>query len=126
MGENTVEASRFYIGGDWVEPSGRESVAIHNPATLAPVGTAVLGNEIDADKAVSAAKAAFASWQFSAIEDRIALLHRMRKAYEAIAPAMERHLVNEIGITAMVAQGQTRMTLSHFDGVLEFLADYPF
>ncbi len=126
MGKNFIEAGRFYIGGEWLEPAGDERVEICNPADLSLVGSATLGNAADADRAVGAARTAFDSWASSPVEERIALLQRMRAAFDAAAPEMERHLVREIGITPMVAQGQTRMTLSHFDGVLEFLADYPF
>ncbi|WP_227698482.1 aldehyde dehydrogenase family protein [Sphingomonas hengshuiensis] len=121
-----MNADRFHIAGRWVEPLGTERIAVYNPADLTVLGHAVMANEADADRAVAAARTAFAKWQGSSREERIALIRRMRAAFEQLAPELERHLVREIGITTMVAQGQTRMTLSHFDGMLEVLPGYAF
>jgi len=121
-----MKADKFLVGGEWVDPHGSEVVQSINPSTEEAIGEAVLGDAQDADRAVSAAKQAFTTWQTSSIEERIAVIRRMRAAYEAIAPEMERHLTREIGLTPMTAQGQTRMTLSHFDVVLGLLPTYEF
>lgn len=121
-----MNADRFHIGGRWVEPCGTERIEVRNPADLAVIGHAVMGNESDADRAVAAARAAQPDWQLSSTDERIALIRRMRAAFERLAPELERHLVREIGITTLVAQGQTRMSLSHFDAMLDLLPGYAF
>jgi len=121
-----MKADRFYVGGAWIEPVGNERVRVRNPADLSIVGEAILGVEEDADRAVAAASTAFEEWRKSPVEERVALVRRMRAAFETLAPKLEEHLVREVGLTRLVAQGQTRMSLTHFDGVLDVLPTYAF
>ena len=50
--------TKFYINGAWVAPSGSDTLAVENPATLEQCATIAIGNETDVDTAVAAAKAA--------------------------------------------------------------------
>ena len=126
MGEKLVNADRFYIGGQWVEPFGSERVEVRSPADFSPVGSALLGNERDADRAVAAAKQAFETWRYSTVEERLAVLHRMHEAFEEVAPKIAAHLVRETGLTTMVAGGQSMMSRSHFDAIFDILPGYDF
>ncbi len=126
MGEQALDALRFYVGGQWVDPLGTERIAIRSPSDFSPLGSAAMGSAADADRAVVAASAAFESWRFSTLEERLDLLRRMRNAFEQAAPAIAAHLIRETGLTTMVAQGQTMMALSHFDALFELLPSYSF
>ena len=53
---------KFYINGEWVEPIGKGSSEIINPATGEISARVPYGNSEDVDAAVSAAKNAFVSW----------------------------------------------------------------
>lgn len=119
-----MQAERFYIGGEWLDPLGTERVECINPADGSVIGSAVLGNAADADRAVRAASAAFPEWSRSSVDQRVAVLERMRQAFAAIADEMADHLVHEIGLTAFLAKGQSMLTLSHFDYNLEILRSY--
>jgi aldehyde dehydrogenase (NAD+) len=125
-GRKALKAHRFYIGGEWVTPLGSDRVEVLSPSDLTVVGEAALGNAADADRAVAAAKQAFATWRKSSVEERLAVLRRMRDAFEKAAPAIAAHLVRETGLTRMVAQGQSMMALSHFDAIFEILPNYEF
>ena len=50
---------KFYINGEWVEPSTSETLDVINPATEEPIDAIAMGGAADVDKAVAAAKAAF-------------------------------------------------------------------
>lgn len=119
-------ADQFYIGGEWLPAIGTERVEVRNPATGDIIGTAAMGNEADADRAVAAARAAFATWQHSTIEERLALLRRMRACFEDAAADIAAHLVREVGLIGLVAGGQGMMSLSHFDTMLDLLPTYAF
>jgi len=121
-----VEAHRFYIGGKWVDPLGGERIEVRGPADGALIGSATLGSGEDADRAVAVAREAFDSWSQTSIEVRLRVLRRMRAAYEEAAESIAAHLVREIGLTRMVAQGQGMMSLTHFDTMLKLLPDYSF
>ena len=53
---------KFYINGEWVIPSGSETIEVINPATEEAVGTISLGNHDDVGAAVAAAQEAFHSF----------------------------------------------------------------
>ena len=48
-------ATKFYIDGQWVEPSGSERLDVINPATEESIGEIALGKADDVDAAVDAA-----------------------------------------------------------------------
>ena len=51
---------KFYINGQWVEPSTSDTLDVINPANEQPIGKVAMGGVDDVNKAVAAAKAAFA------------------------------------------------------------------
>ena len=55
---------RFYINGEWVNPSSNELIEIENPSTEEIIGTISAGTREDIDLAVAAAKSAFQSFAF--------------------------------------------------------------
>ena len=65
---------KFYIGGQWVDPVSAKTMDVENPATETTAGRISLGSAADVDKAVSAARAAFASWGQSSRQERLDLL----------------------------------------------------
>lgn len=121
-----MNAKNFYIGGQWVDPVGGEEVTVVNPANGEVIGRAALGSAQDADLAVAAADKAFASWSQTSVEERLAVLKRMRAAFEEAAPEIAAHLVQETGLIPPVAGGQGMMSLSHFDAIFDLLPHYPF
>ena len=50
---------KIYIDGQFVTPHGQELFDLYNPATEEKIGQVRLGDEIDAQAAVAAAKRAF-------------------------------------------------------------------
>ena len=58
----TTAYDKFFINGEWIEPAGRETLEVINPATEEAVGTVSLGNHGDVDAAVAAAQEAFHSF----------------------------------------------------------------
>ena len=52
----------FYINGEWVSPAIPKSLDVINPATEEVCGQISLGSEIDVDRAVAAARTAFATF----------------------------------------------------------------
>ena len=54
-----MNALKFYIGGEWVDPSHAETIEVINPATEEVIETISAGSAEDVDRAVSAARTAF-------------------------------------------------------------------
>jgi aldehyde dehydrogenase (NAD+) len=61
---------KFYINGQWVEPIGKGSSEVINPATGEISARVPYGNTEDVDAAVSAARNAFDSWSRTSAAER--------------------------------------------------------
>jgi aldehyde dehydrogenase (NAD+) len=59
---DTLTRDKLFIDGGWVEPAGSGTIDVVNPATEQVIGIIPEGTPEDADRAVRAASAAFASW----------------------------------------------------------------
>ena len=72
----------------------RPAIAVHDPATGELLGSVASGTAEDADRAVRAARAAFAEWRFVPGVEKAALLHevarRMRARHHELATTMTR------------------------------------
>ncbi len=92
-----MQTERFYVGGEWVAPLGTDRLAIENPANEEIVGQLALGSEADADRAVAAARAAFAGWTVTPLADRIALVDRILDLYNDRAEDLAQAMSVEMG-----------------------------
>jgi acyl-CoA reductase-like NAD-dependent aldehyde dehydrogenase len=61
---------KIFIGGEWVEPSGADPIEVVNPASEGVLGTIPGCTAVDADRAVAAARDAFAAWAQTSREER--------------------------------------------------------
>jgi acyl-CoA reductase-like NAD-dependent aldehyde dehydrogenase len=66
--------TELYINGSWVPSSSEESIEVVNPTTGKVIATVPKGTVEDVDKAVKAARAAFAGWAESPIAERAKIL----------------------------------------------------
>ena len=55
-----LNRDKLFIGGQWVAPSSRETIDVHNAGTGEVMGRVPAGTGKDIDAAVAAARAAFA------------------------------------------------------------------
>ena len=81
---SSENVGKFYINGEWVNPLGRETISVRNPATnevIAEVGSA---NGGDTKKAIEAARKAFdeGEWRNSSAQQRSALLYKLAHRIE--------------------------------------------
>ena len=76
------EYLQFYIDGQWVDPVEPKTLDVINPATEEVAGKISLGGAADVDKAVKAAKKAFATWSQTSREERLDVLNRILAEYQ--------------------------------------------
>ena len=67
----------LYIGGRWVDPTAGKSFESVNPSTREKLGEVPAADERDVDRAVKAAKAAFAEWSRVPARERARALERL-------------------------------------------------
>ena len=91
------EYLKFYIDGQWVDPVTPKAAQVINPATEAVSGTISLGSEADVDKAVAAARRAFASWSQSSVKDRLDLLRAIQAEYARRQQELGEAVTEEMG-----------------------------
>ncbi|CAM2178186.1 3-succinoylsemialdehyde-pyridine dehydrogenase [Paraburkholderia sacchari] len=120
--------NRFYIGGEWVEPSpGATFFDIVDPASEEHSGKLAMGTEQDADRAVAAARDAFASWSESSREERIALLERIAAIYQRRMPEIAEAVRKEIGAPVMLCNAlQAPIGLMQLQAAIDTLRRFEF
>ena len=74
-----------YIDGAWVKPHGSSVEAVVNPSTEQVIGRVMLGDGEDVDRAVSAARRAFAGFAATSLQTRIDLLQGIIDGYKGAA-----------------------------------------
>ncbi|RON91360.1 aldehyde dehydrogenase family protein [Pseudomonas fluorescens] len=98
----------IYINGEFVLPHGEEWFDLHNPSTEEIIGQVRLGDALDAQRAIAAARAAFPAWARTSREERIAALHRMHRAVAAKEEELLQAILMEYG--APVARARSMAT----------------
>lgn len=87
---------KFFIGGAWVDPVEPALLDVIDPSTEEAFTTISIGSRSDVDRAVAAAKRAFATFSVTDRAERLALLERILAAYnerfEDIAQAVSREM----------------------------------
>ena len=118
---------KFYINGQWVEPSTSATLDVINPATEQPIGQIAMGGQRDVDDAVAAAKAAFESFSQTTKEERIALLEAIIAKFGERLGDIAGAISEEMGAPSALANGaQAPAGLGHFMTTLNMLKDFEF
>jgi aldehyde dehydrogenase (NAD+) len=127
MENNMQHASDFYINGKWIHSSTADQVEVINPATEQSIGHIAMGGTQDVDKAVAAAKAAFAAYSETTIAERIDLFERIIVAYKARMGEIAAAITNEMGAPVWLANAaQAPAGLRHISLTLEALKKFAF
>jgi aldehyde dehydrogenase (NAD+) len=118
---------KFYIDGRWVEPTGTRTREVINPATEEIAGRIAMGEKGDVDRAVAAARKAFAGYARSTREERVALLERIAAGFQARIPDLALAITREMGCPAWLAQkAQIPLPLAQINVAIEVLKKYRF
>ncbi len=120
-------AQKFYIDGQWVEPSTSDTLEVINPATEETIGTIALGGPADVDAAVAAAQRAFETWSQTSVEERIALLSKVTDLLGARADELASTISAEMGAPMGLAKAaQAASGLGHFATTAAVLGSFEF
>jgi len=122
-----MNSLKFYIDGAWRDPHTALTLPVINPATEEAFAQVSLGSKQDVDRAVAAARRAFASYSISSVEERLSLLHRIIGGMKARLPDLARAMTLEMGAPITFAtQRQATIALFHFEEAARVLASYRF
>ena len=112
MGESRRQASDFQV---------------INPATEESIATISLGSAADVDRAVTAARKAFASYSETTVEMRLALLQRIIEVYKAKSEEMAQAISAEMGSPITLSRkAQAPAGLGHLLETVKVLEHFQF
>ena len=88
----------IYIDGAWVASTGTASIDVINASTEQVMGRIPEGTAADVDAAVAAAKAAFATWSATPVEERAKFLQRIQEAMGVRMDEIAETVAGEVGM----------------------------
>ncbi len=122
-----MNLTKFYINGEFVDPSSKETLEIINPATEEEIGIVALGSTIDVDKAVYSARKAFSVSSKLSKKDRLDILETIRENYKKRYRDVSEAIRLEMGAPVKLAEGaQTATGLGHLKTAMHVLKKHEF
>lgn len=123
----TKAYNKFFINGAWVEPAGRKTLDVINPATEEAFATISLGTAEDVDAAAKAARAAFPAWSQSTVEQRLSVIRNIIAGMKARADELATAISNEMGAPMTLAKtAQVGSGIGHFNAIIGVLENFQF
>ncbi|WAC54626.1 aldehyde dehydrogenase family protein [Gordonia sp. SL306] len=108
------EITKFYIDGQWVEPTELNLIDVINPATEKAAGHVALGTAADVDTAVQAARKAFTTWSQTSVDERVGILNAVVAEYQKRMPELAAAVTEEMGAPNGLANNvQVPIGLAH-------------
>ncbi len=100
---------KLFLGGEWVQPSGRGSFEVTDASTEEVIGRIPAGDAEDVSRAVRAARAAFDRWSRTTPGERAGYLEKIQAALAArsaeIAETVAREVGMPLGLSTMIQAG---------------------
>ncbi len=116
-----------YIDGKWVKSDSNETFAVINPCNESVVATVAMGNAVDVDNAVKAARKAFASWSQTTVVERADILSKISDALADRQDEIGDTIALEMGMPSTWARMiQAGLPISTFASFSEIVKDYSF
>jgi aldehyde dehydrogenase (NAD+) len=124
---DAARTRQFYIDGRWVAPCSDTTIAVVDPASETVIGSIAAGTAGDVDRAVTAARRAFATFSVTPAADRCALLKRIAALMEARSEELALAMTAEMGAAIGFARtAQVPLAVAHVRAAAEALAGYDF
>ena len=122
-----MNLSKFYIIGEFTDPSSNESLGIINPATEEEIGIVALGSIEDVDRAVYSARKAFSVSSKLSKTDRLDILKTVRENYKKRFNDLSEAIRLEMGAPIKLAEGAQAATgLGHLKTAIRVLENHEF
>jgi aldehyde dehydrogenase (NAD+) len=117
-----MDLRKHYVNGEWIAPLGDREFPVMHPGTNQQIDTVILGNEADVDRAVAAAKTAFATFSQTSKGERLALLSALLDQTNARMEDLAAAITAEIGAPISMSRSEQAATgLWHLEAFIELL-----
>ncbi len=104
-----------FIGGNWVDASGADTLIVENPATTETIGRVPLSGLTEVRKAVDAAGKATSGWRETSPVERARVLFRLKMLLEENLEDLCRSLTLEHGKTVRESRGEIRRGIENVE-----------
>ncbi|MEE2622539.1 MAG: aldehyde dehydrogenase family protein [Pseudomonadota bacterium] len=122
-----MNLTKFYINGEFTDPSSSETLGIINPATEEEIGIVALGTIEDVDRAVYSARKAFSVSSKLSKTDRLDILKIVRENYKKRFNDLSEAIRLEMGAPIKLAEGAQAATgLGHLKTAIRVLENHEF
>ncbi|GGF66898.1 aldehyde dehydrogenase [Paracoccus acridae] len=122
-----LDKRKFYIGGAWVDPARANDLEVIDPSTEEAVAVISLGDQADTDRAVAAAKAAFAGWSRTEPAERLAHVEKILEIYNRRAQDMAWAISHEMGAPQDMSLGdQVAAGTYHIENFIKAFKGFDF
>ena len=117
----------FYINGQWVRETDRNTLDVINPATEQAFAKIAMGTANDVEAAANAARAAFPAWSQSTREERLVVLDKIIGGIKARSEELAQAISQEMGAPISFARtAQVGTGIGHFATARAILENYEF
>ena len=116
---------KCYVDGQWVDPLTAKTFELVNPATEEVFATVALAGAEDVDRAVHAARRAFAAFSRTTKEERLALLERIVARFLEREEDVAAAITQELGAPVCMKQ-RTGAAIDAFRQAIKTLRAYEF
>ena len=122
-----LDKTKFYINGEWVNPSKKNDFDVINPSNEEVCAKITLGNSEDTNKAIQSAKKAFETWKETSKQERVAFLEKLLKIYNERYDEMTDAITTELGCPRdWCSANQTSSGASHIEDFIKRLKEFNF
>lgn len=124
-----VEHGKLFIGGEWTDPLGTDTIKVVSPHTGQVIGSVPHASKADVDRAVAVARKAFdeGPWPRTTLEERIAVVTRIKDAIAVRHEEIARSISSQNGSPyswSILAQALGPMMV--YDAAITVARDYPY
>ncbi|MFF5443408.1 aldehyde dehydrogenase [Streptomyces sp. NPDC012888] len=124
-----VEHGRLFIGGEWTDPLGGDTIEVVSPHTEQVIGRVPHASNADVDRAVAAARKAFdeGPWPRMTLDERIAVVSRIKDAIAVRHEEIARSISSQNGSPyswSVLAQALGPMMV--YDAAITVAREFPY
>ncbi|MFG2296892.1 aldehyde dehydrogenase [Streptomyces sp. NPDC048603] len=124
-----VEHGKLFIGGEWTDPLGSDTIEVVSPHTEQVIGRVPHASREDVDRAVAAARRAFdeGPWPRLPLEERVAVVTRIKDAIAVRHEEIARSISSQNGSPyswSVLAQALGPMMV--YDAAITVARDFPY
>src|SRR6185503_13924338 len=120
-----LNRDKLFIGGQWVAPSGRQSIDVQNAGTGEVMGRIPAGDEKDVDAAIRAARAGLEAWSNTAAAERAGILEKISSGLKSRADELAKIIAQEVGMPLkMAGRIQAGLPIANFANYAKLVREF--